>query len=166
MTLQPFEKWAIDFVGSIQPQGKTRARILMNDHGMHILNEMINTLIEEFQVYQQKRKPYHPQANGTIEAFNKVLENTLTKVCNAQRSDWELRIPTVLLDYRTTCKKLMGQTPFRLVYGVEAIMPMEYIMPSLCIIALIGMMDHRALEERVAQLDELEEEIFLARFHQ
>ena len=45
-------------------------------------------------------------------------------------------------------------------------MPMEYIVPSLRIEVLIGMMDHRALEERLTQLDELEEEIFLAGFHQ
>ena len=45
-------------------------------------------------------------------------------------------------------------------------MPMEYIMPSLRIVALMGMMDCGALEERLAQLAELEEEIFLAGFHQ
>ena len=45
-------------------------------------------------------------------------------------------------------------------------MPMEYIMPSLCIEALTGMADHKALEERLAQLEELEEEWFLEGFHQ
>lgn len=29
MMLHPFEKWAIDFVGPIQPQGKTRARYII-----------------------------------------------------------------------------------------------------------------------------------------
>jgi len=29
MTLQPFEKWEIDCVGPIQPQGKTEARYII-----------------------------------------------------------------------------------------------------------------------------------------
>jgi len=60
----------------------------------------------------------------------------------------------------------LGQTPFRLVYGVESIMAMEYVILSLRIAALTGMMDRGAVEEMLAQLDEIEEEIFLARFHQ
>ena len=44
--------------------------------------------------------------------------------------------------------------------------PMEHIVPSLCIVALTSMTNNKALEERLAQLAELEEEIFLARFHQ
>ena len=35
---------------------------------------------------------------------------------------------------------------------------MEYIVPSLYIVALIGMADRRALEERLAQLAELDED--------
>jgi len=58
-------------------------KILMSDRGTHFLNETINALMEEFQVYHQKRIPYHPPANRTMEVFNKVLENTLTKVCNS-----------------------------------------------------------------------------------
>ena len=45
-------------------------------------------------------------------------------------------------------------------------MPMEYIAPSLRIEALTGMLDRKALEERPAQLEELEEEQFLDGFHQ
>jgi len=60
---------------------------------------------------------------------------------------------------------MTGKTPFRLVYGIEVMMPMEYIMPGLCIAAFIEMVDHGALEEWLAQLTELEEDRFLARFH-
>ena len=60
-----------------------------------------------------------------VEALNKILENALMKVYNAQRNDRDVRVPTVLWAYITTCKKLTGKTPFRLVYGIEAVMPME-----------------------------------------
>ena len=45
-------------------------------------------------------------------------------------------------------------------------MPMEYIVPNLCIAAVPGMDDEAALEERVAQLIQLEEDRFIASFHQ
>ena len=77
-----------------------------------------------------------------------------------------MHIPTVIWAYRMTCKKLIGQTPFRLVYGIKAVMPMEYIVPSLRIIALKEVADHESLEERLMQLLEMEEDHFLARFHQ
>lgn len=45
-------------------------------------------------------------------------------------------------------------------------MTMEYIVSSLWITTITGIADRRALEERLAQLEELEEERFLAGFHQ
>jgi hypothetical protein len=58
------------------------------------------------------------------------------------------------------------QTPFKLVYGLEAFVPMEYLVPSLRIVAFTDMDDPGAIQERLAQLVELEEDIFVAGFHQ
>ncbi len=125
--------------------------------GSQFFNRTIEALIREFQVYHQKSTPYHPQGIGIVEAFNKILEN---------KDNWNLRIPIVLWAYRTTCKKLRWKTPFRLVYGQEAFMPMEYIVPSLRIIFFIDMEESNTMEESLSKLLVLEKDIFIAGFHQ
>ena len=54
------------------------------------------------------------------------------------------------------------QTPFKLVYGLEVVVPMEYLVPSLRIVTFIDMDDTGVVQERLMQLVELEEDMFIA----
>jgi hypothetical protein len=71
----------------------------------------------------------------------------------------------VLLAYKTTCKKLTRKTHFILVYGQEAIVPLEYLIPSLCISIIIDMIERGAKRKILAQLMELEEDWIIVGFH-
>ena len=55
-------------------------RILMSDEGSHFINHTVRTLTKYLQIQHKKSTPYHPQANGIVESFNKILEHALTKV--------------------------------------------------------------------------------------
>ena len=62
-------------------------------------------------------------------------------------------------------QEIDGKTPFKLVNGQEALMPMEYIIPSLHIASTTGMDDEAMLEECTTQLIQLVEDRFIAGFH-
>jgi hypothetical protein len=71
-------------------------------------------------------------------------------ICSVNRDDWDLRVPTMLWAYRTTYKKSTMQSPFKLVYGLELVVPMEYLVPSIRIITFIGLDDTGVVQDILA----------------
>jgi hypothetical protein len=80
--------------------------------------------------------------------------------------DWNDRVLAVLWAYRTTTKKLHKYTLFQLVYGREAVIPAEFITPRLYIVQVTCMKKEESVAQRLTELQELEETIFLVDFHQ
>ena len=73
----------------------------------------------------------HPRSNGQAERANaEVLRGlktiTFDRLHKCGRR-WIDEFPTVLWSIRTTPNRATGQTPFSLVYGAEAVLPIELI---------------------------------------
>ena len=48
--------------------------------------------------------------------------------------DWHEMLPFSLHGYRTSVCTSTGATPFSLVYGMKAVLPVEVEIPSLCVL--------------------------------
>ena len=49
--------------------------------------------------------------------------------------DWAEKLPFALWGYRTSIRALTGATPYTLVYGIEAVLPIELEIRSLRVLA-------------------------------
>ena len=129
---------------------------IVSDRGTHFLNEMIEYLLEEFMVIHKKSTPYHQQANGQAESTNKILCTVLKKVVSESKTDWELKLPSILWAYRVAYKTAIGTTPFNMVFGLDAILPMEFLTPTLRVAKNLEWNGHE-LTERLDKLEKLDE---------
>ena len=67
----------------------------------------------------------HPQANSQVEVTNLSLLKIIKTRLEGAKGIWPDELPSVLWAYHTTARTPTGETPFRLVYGTDAIIPVE-----------------------------------------
>ncbi|MCO5607683.1 hypothetical protein L7F22_061881 [Adiantum nelumboides] len=130
---------------------------IISDRGTHFLNEVIEYLLSEFMVIHNKSAPYHPQANGQAEHTNKILSSILTKVVSTGRTDWEMNLHATLWAYRVSSKTALNATPFNLVYGLDAILPIEFLLSTLRVARDLEWKGHE-LSEQLEDLENLDEQ--------
>ena len=74
--------------------------------------------------------PRYPKANGQAESTNKTIIKIIKKQLKKANGLWAVELLGVLWSYRTTARTSIGETPFSLVYGTNAVLPVECSIPS------------------------------------
>ncbi|XP_015954095.1 uncharacterized protein LOC107478465 [Arachis duranensis] len=85
----------------------------------------VGTISEQDLWLRKSYESEHPQANGQVEAANKVILAGLKKRLQDAKGAWAEELPQILWAYRTTPQSATGETSFRLAYGIEAMIPVE-----------------------------------------
>ncbi|KAA0050334.1 uncharacterized protein E6C27_scaffold88G00600 [Cucumis melo var. makuwa] len=130
---------------------------IVTDNGRQFANTLMDKLCEKFNFKQYKSSMYNAAANGLAEAFNKTLCSLLKKVVSKTKRDWQEKIGEALWAYRTTHCTPTGVTPYSLVYGVKAVLPLEKEIPSLRMAIQEGLTTEDNARLRLQELEALDE---------
>ncbi|XP_048441588.1 uncharacterized protein LOC125478007 [Pyrus x bretschneideri] len=109
----PFTQWGLDLIGPMS-MGKGKFD-----------NKKFRIFCSKFNINLCFASPAHPQANGQVEAINKMIKRTLKTNLDKAKGYWPELVPQVLWSYRTSYRTSTGETPFSLAFGIEAIVPIE-----------------------------------------
>jgi hypothetical protein len=64
---------------------------------------------------------YHPQSNGAVERANGLIFSGIKKcLFDQKKGEWVDELPKVIWSHNTTVSRATGFTPFRLLFGTEA----------------------------------------------
>ncbi|RVW11748.1 hypothetical protein CK203_089739 [Vitis vinifera] len=125
----PFSVWGIDIIGKISPKSSSGHEYILvaidyfTKWRVHFKGE-VDMLIQEYGIQHHRSSAYRPQTNGAVEAANKNIKRILRKMVETSR-DWSEKLPFALWAYRTSFRTSIGATPYSLVYGMEAVLPVE-----------------------------------------
>ena len=79
--------------------------------------------------------------------------------------DWPEKLPLALWGYRTSIRTSTGATPYSLVYGMEAVLPVELEVPSLRVALESEIPEAEWARDRFEQLNLIEEQRMKALHH-
>ena len=105
-------------------------RVVVTDNGSQFIGKDFEEALSQLKIKHLRSSVAYPQANGQVEVTNKTILQGLKKRFLEVGKNWVDELPNVLWGYRTTPKTATGETPFRLAYGTEAVLPVEISMGS------------------------------------
>ena len=104
---------------------------LLSYQGPGFRGDLLQYLCEKMKITHRYTTPYYPQkCNGLNERFNGKLVQILTKVTEDHGKNWDLEVAGALWAYQTSMKTSTSFTHFCLVYGKEALLPIEVELPT------------------------------------
>ncbi|XP_010496006.1 PREDICTED: uncharacterized protein LOC104773139 [Camelina sativa] len=105
-------------------------REIVTDNGPQFISSKFEEFCTKWKIRLNKSTPRYPQGNGKAKAMNKVILANLKKRLDSRKGRWPDEVQGVLWAIRTTPRRATNETPFSLVYGVDAVVPADIEVPG------------------------------------
>ena len=102
---------------------------LHSDQGRIFEAKLFTSLTKLLQIDKTRTTAFHPQSNAVIERTNRTLLNMLAKTTDKHQRNWSELLPYVMLAYRTSVHESTSYTPYFLLFGHEATLPIDLQFP-------------------------------------
>uniref|UniRef100_A0A2N9HTB0 Uncharacterized protein n=1 Tax=Fagus sylvatica TaxID=28930 RepID=A0A2N9HTB0_FAGSY len=112
---------------------------------------------QELGIHNHYSSPGHPQANGQVEVTNRSLLKLIKTRLEGAKGLWPEELPSILWAYRTTVRIPTGETPFRMTFGSEAVVPVEIGLTTFRTSAYDGQENEEQLRLNLDLIDEVRE---------
>ena len=100
---------------------------LHSDQGKQFESKLMTELCKLLHTKKTRTTPYHPQCDGMVERYNRTLLNMLATHYKEHPWDWEQHLHKVCIAYNTSVHTSTGYTPFYLMFGQQACLPVDVI---------------------------------------
>ncbi|XP_061945039.1 uncharacterized protein LOC133669048 [Populus nigra] len=137
---------------------------IVTDNAQNFNGKIITELCVKWKIKHSNSSPYRPKMNGAVEAANKNIKKIIQKMVVTYK-DWHEMLPFALHAYRTAVRTSTGATPYSLVFGMEAVMPLEVEIPSLRVLMESELEEAEWAKVRYEQLNMISEKRLAAICH-
>ncbi|XP_031124271.1 uncharacterized protein LOC116026985 [Ipomoea triloba] len=103
---------------------------LVTDNGKQFEGEYFQNFLATVGTRSIRSSVAYLQGNGQVENANQTILEGLKKKLHSTGRSWADELPYILWSYRTTPREATKETPFALVYGTEARLPVEAWIPT------------------------------------
>ena len=104
---------------------------LVGDQGKAFTGHLITNLCELYGVQKLRTSPYHIQTNGQVERMNQTIIHMIGKLEKDKKAHWSAHLLEMLAAYNGTHSAVTGYSPYFLLFGRKARMPVDYLFPTL-----------------------------------
>ena len=103
--------------------------VLVTDNGGENINKAMEETLKKLKIHHVKTSVFHPQSNAKVERSHRTMNDVLCKLMNEKKCNtWDLHLPQVLGAMRFSYNDSTGQSPFSILYGRDAVLPIDNLL--------------------------------------